>query len=56
VRPGIAGLAQVSGRSDLTYDEIATYDLAYVDDHSLRGDLRILWQTLLVVITGRGAR
>lgn len=56
VRPGIAGLAQVSGRSDLTYDEIATYDLAYVDHHSVWTDIHILGKTLLVVLTGRGAR
>jgi lipopolysaccharide/colanic/teichoic acid biosynthesis glycosyltransferase len=56
VRPGIAGLAQASGRSDLTYDEIASYDLAYVDDHSVMTDIHILWRTLVVVLTGRGAR
>ena len=56
VRPGIAGLAQVSGRSDLTYAEIASYDLAYVDDHSVMTDIHILWRTLVVVLTGRGAR
>lgn len=56
VLPGIAGLAQLNGRSDLTYDETITYDLAYVDDHSLRGDISILLKTLLAVIKGSGAR
>lgn len=56
VPPGIAGLAQVSGRSDLTYDEIATYDLQYVDDHSVMRDIHILWKTLTVVAKGSGAR
>jgi lipopolysaccharide/colanic/teichoic acid biosynthesis glycosyltransferase len=56
VRPGIAGLAQVSGRSDLAYDDIMKYDLAYVDDHSLLMDLRILGQTVRVVLRGSGAR
>jgi lipopolysaccharide/colanic/teichoic acid biosynthesis glycosyltransferase len=56
VLPGIAGLAQVSGRSDLTYDEIVNYDLAYVDRHSLMTDLSILWRTFRVVIEGSGAR
>jgi lipopolysaccharide/colanic/teichoic acid biosynthesis glycosyltransferase len=56
VLPGIAGLAQVSGRSDLTYDEIVTYDLAYVDSHSVLTDLHILWRTFLVVLTASGAR
>ncbi|MFN0093729.1 MAG: sugar transferase [Dehalococcoidia bacterium] len=56
VRPGIAGLAQVRGRSDLPYDEIMKYDLAYVDDHSFLGDLRLLCETAQVVIRREGAR
>ncbi len=56
VRPGIAGLAQVKGRSDLTYDEIVTYDLAYVDRHSVMTDIRILLQSVLAVLRGSGAR
>jgi lipopolysaccharide/colanic/teichoic acid biosynthesis glycosyltransferase len=56
VKPGITGLAQVSGRADLTYDETMRYDLEYVQNHSLLRDLRILWQTFAVVLTRRGAR
>lgn len=56
VLPGIAGLAQMNGRSDLTYDEIATYDLAYVDHHSVLTDIQILWRTAVIVLTGKGAR
>lgn len=56
VRPGIAGLAQVNGRSDLTYDETATYDLRYVDNHSVLTDLSILLRTVLRVARGSGAR
>lgn len=56
VRPGITGLAQITGRSDLTYDEVASYDLRYVDSHSVMGDLHILWKTVAVVLTGSGAR
>ena len=56
VRPGIAGLAQVRGRSDLAYDEIMQYDLQYVDSHSLPGDIRILLETVAVVFRGDGAR
>ncbi len=56
VRPGIAGLAQVNGRSDLTYDETATYDLRYVDNHSVLTDLSILLRTVLRVAKGSGAR
>lgn len=56
VLPGIAGLAQLRGRSDLPYDEIMNYDLVYVDDHSLAGDIRILIGTVLPVLKGAGAR
>lgn len=56
VRPGIAGLAQVKGRSDLTYDETATYDLRYVDNHSVLNDLSILFRTIFRVAIGSGAR
>lgn len=56
VLPGIAGLAQVSGRSDLTYEEIASYDLEYVDNHSLWRDIHILLKTAFSVARGSGAR
>ena len=56
VKPGITGLAQVSGRADLTYEETMTYDLDYVNNHSLARDLAILWKTLPAVITRKGAR
>ncbi len=56
VRPGIAGLAQASGRSNLTYDETVTYDLEYVDNHSVLTDLSILLKTARAVVTGAGAR
>ena len=56
VLPGITGLAQVQGRSDLTYEEIASYDLEYVQTHSFMGDVRLLLQTLRLALTGRGAR
>ncbi len=56
VMPGIAGLAQVEGRSDLAYAEVMKYDLTYVDTRSFLGDLRILWKTLGVVARGSGAR
>lgn len=56
VKPGITGLAQVSGRADLSYDETMQYDLQYVEDHSLARDLRIIWRTVSVVLRRRGAR
>lgn len=56
VLPGLAGLAQVRGRSDLPYDEIMKYDLEYVDHHSLMTDVSILFETVWTVLTGSGAR
>ena len=56
VKPGITGLAQVNGRSNLTYHQMMTYDLDYVRHHPWRRDLTILGQTLLVVVKKEGAR
>jgi lipopolysaccharide/colanic/teichoic acid biosynthesis glycosyltransferase len=56
VKPGITGLAQVNGRSNLTYHQMMTYDLAYVTNHSWRRDMAILGRTLLVVLKKEGAR
>ncbi|MCK9519347.1 MAG: sugar transferase [Dehalococcoidia bacterium] len=56
VLPGVAGPAQVNGRSDLPYDEILQYDLAYVDHHSVLTDIQVLAKTALVVLSGSGAR
>ncbi len=55
VRPGITGLWQVSGRSDVPRHEAVLLDLYYVDTWSLQGDLRILLKTAKVVVTARGA-
>ena len=52
VRPGITGLAQVSGRASLTYEETMHYDLQYVDDHSFVRDLAILARTVQTVLAG----
>jgi lipopolysaccharide/colanic/teichoic acid biosynthesis glycosyltransferase len=56
VRPGITGLAQVSGRGSLTYEETMHYDLQYVDDHSFIRDLAILARTVPTVLSRRGAQ
>lgn len=55
VRPGITGLAQVSGRSNLSTQDTLYYDLLYVDSWSFGLDLIILWKTLkqLFVAAGR---
>lgn len=55
VRPGITGLWQVSGRSELSWAESIRLDLQYVDEWSLLLDLRILARTPLAVLRGRGA-
>ena len=55
VRPGMTGLWQVSGRSDLDAEESERLDLYYVDNWSIWHDLLILWRTLRVVVDGRGA-
>ncbi len=54
VRPGITGLAQVRGRNSLDWTEKFRLDLEYVDNLSLRLDLRILLSTLVQVIFARG--
>lgn len=55
VRPGMTGLWQVSGRSDLSWDEAVRLDLYYVDNWSLAYDLSILWRTIGVVLARKGA-
>jgi lipopolysaccharide/colanic/teichoic acid biosynthesis glycosyltransferase len=55
VRPGLTGLWQVSGRSDLTWDESLRLDLWYVDNWSLVLDLQILFRTMRAVMRGSGA-
>ncbi|MBP9773901.1 MAG: sugar transferase [Candidatus Peribacteraceae bacterium] len=55
VKPGITGLAQVSGRSDLKFDAEVQLDLRYVEEWSPLFDLWILWRTIFVVLLGKGA-
>ncbi|WP_018154883.1 sugar transferase [Demetria terragena] len=55
VRPGLTGLWQVSGRSDLSWDESLRLDLRYVDNWSVMFDLQILWRTVRAVVRGHGA-
>lgn len=55
VRPGLTGLWQVSGRSDLSWEESIALDLEYVSSASLGRDLRILARTVPAVLRGRGA-
>jgi exopolysaccharide biosynthesis polyprenyl glycosylphosphotransferase len=55
VKPGLTGLWQVSGRSDLPWDEAIRLDLRYVEDWSLALDAVILWKTVRAVLLGNGA-
>ncbi|MEO3872494.1 sugar transferase [Nonomuraea sp. B12E4] len=55
VRPGLTGLWQVSGRSDLSWEESVRLDLRYVENWSLTMDLQILWKTWSAVARGQGA-
>lgn len=56
VLPGMTGLAQIRGRSSLTFQQIVSYDIEYIDHRSLLLDLQILVKTPTVVFSGRGAR
>ncbi|MFD3437071.1 sugar transferase [Streptomyces sp. NPDC058685] len=55
VKPGLTGLWQISGRSDLPWEEAVRLDLRYVEDWSLALDTVILWKTLRAVLHGQGA-
>ncbi|MEG3627893.1 sugar transferase [Streptomyces poriticola] len=55
VKPGLTGLWQISGRSDLSWEEAVRLDLRYVEDWSLALDTVILWKTLRAVLHGQGA-
>jgi exopolysaccharide biosynthesis polyprenyl glycosylphosphotransferase len=55
VKPGLTGLWQVSGRSDLSWEETVQLDLRYVENWSLTMDAAIVWKTAGAVLGGRGA-
>lgn len=55
VKPGITGLWQVSGRSAINFDKRISFDAYYVDTISLLGDLKIIFKTPWIMITGKGA-
>ena len=54
VKPGLTGLWQVNGRSDLSWDESVRLDLRYVENWSFALDLQILWKTISVTAAGVG--
>ncbi|MUN37180.1 sugar transferase [Actinomadura litoris] len=55
VKPGMTGLWQVSGRSDLSWEESVRLDVRYIENWSLFLDVQILWKTLAAVTRGSGA-
>jgi exopolysaccharide biosynthesis polyprenyl glycosylphosphotransferase len=55
VKPGLTGLWQVNGRSDLSWEESVRLDLRYVENWSFALDLQILWKTISVLFRGAGA-
>lgn len=55
VKPGITGLWQVSGRSEVNFDKRIAIDADYVDNISLWNDLKIIVKTPLIMISGKGA-
>jgi lipopolysaccharide/colanic/teichoic acid biosynthesis glycosyltransferase len=55
VKPGMTGLWQINGRSDLSWDESVRFDLYYVENWSVVSDLIILWRTGRAVLRSSGA-
>ncbi|MGH3976492.1 MAG: sugar transferase [Pseudonocardiaceae bacterium] len=55
VKPGMTGLWQISGRSDLSWEESVRLDLRYVENWSLALDILIIWKTVGAVVRGTGA-
>ena len=57
IRPGITGLWQVSGRSDITdFEEVVRLDLKYIDSWSILLDIRLIFATIGIVLFGKGAK
>jgi lipopolysaccharide/colanic/teichoic acid biosynthesis glycosyltransferase len=55
VRPGITGLSQISGRSELTFDETCLLDIYYIENWSPSLDLKIVVKTIPFLLSARGA-
>ena len=53
MKPGITGLAQVRGRNDLKWSKRIELDLQYIRDFSLHADLRILFETVILLLTSK---
>ncbi len=55
IKPGLTGMWQINGRSDLSWEESVRLDLYYVENWSVVGDLRIIWRTFRVLVNPVGA-
>ena len=55
VKPGMTGLWQVSGRSDLSYEDRVRLDMQYIRNYTAWMDLRLIFSTIWTVLKGRGA-
>jgi len=55
IKPGLTGMWQINGRSDLSWDDSVRLDLYYVENWSVVGDLRIIWRTFRVLVNPVGA-
>ena len=55
VKPGLTGMAQISGRSNLTFDDEARLDILYIENWSLWMDVKIILRTFFVIFKGKGA-
>ena len=55
IKPGVTGLAQISGRSDLSFEEEAKLDMFYIESWNLWQDLKIILRTVWVIINGKNA-
>ena len=54
VRPGLTGLAQVMGRNNISIHDKIKYDLEYINNYLLKQDIKIIFLTIKVVLTGSG--
>ncbi len=56
IKPGVTGLWQISGRNDIrSFDEVVELDLRYIDNWTLEEDIAILFKTVGVLLTKKGA-
>ena len=55
IKPGLTGMWQINGRSNLSWEDSVRLDLYYVENWSLTGDLYIIWRTFRMVMRAEGA-